>query len=56
MKAVIEAARTAAGGRKYKHLCVGPHRYNCNDWTEDVADKLGWQITVSGNCSCVLWF
>lgn len=51
---VIEAARTAAGRRTYRHVCIGPHRYNCNDWTEDVASKLGWSITVHGNCSCVL--
>jgi hypothetical protein len=33
LSTVIKAAKNAAGGRKYKHVCIGPYRYNCNDWT-----------------------
>ncbi len=42
---------SAAGGRQYKHFCIGPYRYNCNDWCEDVASGLGYRATVTATCS-----
>jgi hypothetical protein len=48
---VYKAANEAAAGRCYTQLCIGPHRYNCNDWCEDVAAKLGHTVTCSATCT-----
>jgi len=45
---VYEAASWASDGSSYGT------RYNCNHWTETVAERLGYNITVHWNCSCVL--
>lgn len=48
VKDVYEAAQSASSGHSYSD------EYNCNHWTENVAYKLGRDITVHWNCSCVL--
>lgn len=48
VKDVYKAALQASNGRSYSS------DYNCNIWTENVAYKLGKNITVHWNCSCVL--
>ena len=45
---VYNAAWEASNGRSYSTS------YNCNHWIETVAYKLGHDITVRWNCSCVL--
>ena len=45
---VYAAARAASNGASYGS------NYNCNHWTETVAKRLGYNITVHWNCSCVL--
>ena len=48
LKDVYKAAAEASDGRSWSK------DYNCNIWTETVARKLGRNITVHWNCSCVL--
>eukprot|EP00483_Globobulimina_turgida_P004586 UN04595 len=44
---VNNAVRYATSGSSYSSS------KNCNDWCEQVASQLGWNLTVHWNCSCV---